>query len=395
MIDSLTRITLNLQETNTMVTVKAKKSDTGRILQIYLADGNVPYHISDDCYAAFTAQKPDGTKIHNPCTIENNVIEYEFTEQTCASVGTLTAEIKIYGADRKMITSASFLIVVCDTVFTDGDEVSSEEEMNTLDDLILRATELLNQSGNGNQDKPSDPEAPGNPDSECQCNGYVYVLADGETLDDSPDEAYLVVDPNANPADVEIPSGGSSAPEIPSTGNDQAVFTHKWDGTVLTITSSSGTSSADLKGEKGDSIKGDPGADGVSPTVAVSKSGKVTTVSITDKSGTKTATINDGVDGSPGKDGTSVTHSWNGTTLTVTSASGTSSANLKGDKGDPGATPEKGKDYFTDADKQEIAAVVKSLLPKYIPAVLTSEFYGDELPPAGTPGRIFFKRVVE
>ena len=27
---------------------------------------------------------------------------------------------------------------------------------------------------------------------------------------------------------------------------------HKWNGTVLTITSDSGTSSADLKGEKGD-----------------------------------------------------------------------------------------------------------------------------------------------
>ena len=39
------------------------------------------------------------------------------------------------------------------------------------------------------------------------------------------------------------------------------------------------------------------GKDGVSPTVAVSKSGKVTTISITDKNGTKTATINDGADG--------------------------------------------------------------------------------------------------
>ena len=42
--------------------------------------------------------------------------------------------------------------------------------------------------------------------------------------------------------------------------------------------------------------------DGVSPTVDVSKSGKVTTISITDKNGTKTATVNDGVDGADGKD---------------------------------------------------------------------------------------------
>ena len=45
-----------------------------------------------------------------------------------------------------------------------------------------------------------------------------------------------------------------------------------------------------------------------------------------------------GATGAAGKDGVSATHSWNGTTLTITSASGTSSANLKGDKGDKGDT---------------------------------------------------------
>lgn len=40
--------------------------------------------------------------------------------------------------------------------------------------------------------------------------------------------------------------------------------------------------------------------------------------------------------GEKGDDGVSATHSWSGTTLTITSASGTSSANLKGDKGDKG-----------------------------------------------------------
>ena len=40
--------------------------------------------------------------------------------------------------------------------------------------------------------------------------------------------------------------------------------------------------------------------------------------------------------GDRGDDGIDVTHSWNGTVLTITSASGTSSANLKGEKGDPG-----------------------------------------------------------
>lgn len=46
-----------------------------------------------------------------------------------------------------------------------------------------------------------------------------------------------------------------------------------------------------------------------------------------------------GKDGSDGQDGVSCTHQWNGTTLSVTSASGTSSVDLKGDKGDKGDTP--------------------------------------------------------
>lgn len=131
---------------------------------------------------------------------------------------------------------------------------------------------------------------------------------------------------------------------------------------------------ADLKGDKGD-----PGQDG-----------------------------EDGQDGTNGKDGVSATHSWNGTVLTVTSASGTSSADLKGDKGDtgesgadgitphigsngnwyigdtdtgvqaqgepgkdgqdgqPGADGKDGADYvLTDADKTEIAQIAVGLLPKY------------------------------
>lgn len=82
-------------------------------------------------------------------------------------------------------------------------------------------------------------------------------------------------------------------------GQDGISCEHSWDGTKLTVISASGSSSADLKGEDG--------TDGVSPTINVSKSGKVTTITITDKDGTKTATINDGTDGEDGADGSDAT----------------------------------------------------------------------------------------
>lgn len=73
--------------------------------------------------------------------------------------------------------------------------------------------------------------------------------------------------------------------------------------------------------------------------------------------------------GERGDDGVSATHSWNGTTLIVTSASGTSSANLKGDKGDKGDTgeagytPVRGIDYWTDDDKNEIKQSIDIVIP--------------------------------
>ncbi len=54
-----------------------------------------------------------------------------------------------------------------------------------------------------------------------------------------------------------------------------------------------------------------------------------------------------GETGEKGADGVSCTHEWNGTTLTVTSASGTSEADLKGEKGDTGEQGEAGKDGTT------------------------------------------------
>ncbi len=114
---------------------------------------------------------------------------------------------------------------------------------------------------------------------------------------------------------------------------------------------------------------GGSGADGFSPTVEITEIDGGHKVSVTDVSGTKSFDVLDGqngADGINGKDGVSATHSWDGTVLTVTSANGTTSADLKGDKGETGATgpqgpkgedgysPIKGIDYFTESEKSQI-----------------------------------------
>ena len=58
-----------------------------------------------------------------------------------------------------------------------------------------------------------------------------------------------------------------------------------------------------LEVEVSDETPGGGGQDGYSPTATVSKSGKVTTITITDKNGTTTAAVEDGEDGAPGAKG--------------------------------------------------------------------------------------------
>lgn len=168
-------------------------------------------------------------------------------------------------------------------------------------------------------------------------------------------------------------------------GEDGVSVTHQWSGTTLVITSASGTSSVDLRGEKGDAgEKGDKGDQG--------------------EKGDTGASGSNGKDGINGADGISATHKWSGTVLTITSASGSSSMDLKGEKGDKGDqgekgdtgpqgsqgpqgiagtdgkdgvdgtngkdgedgyTPQKGVDYFTEADKEEMIASVIASLPVY------------------------------
>lgn len=119
--------------------------------------------------------------------------------------------------------------------------------------------------------------------------------------------------------------------------------------------------------------QGIPGKDGFNPIANISQTDEGALISITDKAGTTTAILKKGEDGAngksayeiwlengnsgteqdflmslkgndgdDGKNGVSVTHSWNNTILTITSASGTSSTDLKGDKGDIGLTGPQG-----------------------------------------------------
>lgn len=142
------KITLDIHKTVSQVSLTVKKGDTGRRLLIHLAERGYPYHISEDCYAVFTARKPDGKVVFNDCSIDDCVIIYEFTKQTVAAVGMADCEIILYGGNGKQLTSASFNIVVEDTIYDTETEIESTDEYNALADLIAEVKALKDSIGN-------------------------------------------------------------------------------------------------------------------------------------------------------------------------------------------------------------------------------------------------------
>lgn len=142
------------------------------------------------------------------------------------------------------------------------------------------------------------------------------------------------------------PAGKDGLPGTPGKdGKDGVSVSHKWNGTVLEVTSASGTSSADLRGEQGiqgvqgiqgeRGLPGTPGEDGYSPTVSIATITGGHRVTIADATGTQTFDIIDGVNGKDGSPGTN------------------------------GYTPKKGVDYFTSDDKSEFVQSVINALPVY------------------------------
>ena len=139
------RITLDIQAMGSSVLLNAKKGDTGRKIYITLTDGGSPYHITEDCYAAFTGTKPDGHTVFHECTIEGCTIIYTIKEQTLAVAGRVKSEIKLYGANGMLLTSACFALVVDGTVYAEGDEIESTDDFSALTDLITQTQTLKSE----------------------------------------------------------------------------------------------------------------------------------------------------------------------------------------------------------------------------------------------------------
>ena len=127
------------------VSVCVKKGDTARTLVIHLVQRGRPYCIGEDCKAFFTARKPDGKVVYNDCSVDKCGIVYEFTEQTVSAAGLVECEIILRGPDGQQLTSASFFLIVEDTVYSTDNETESTDESTSLEKLIDELEKLRDE----------------------------------------------------------------------------------------------------------------------------------------------------------------------------------------------------------------------------------------------------------
>lgn len=139
------RIHLDVQSGGSGVVLSAKRGDTGRRIFVTLTDGGRPYVLEEDCYTVLTARKPDGSKVFHQCPREGGQICCTLTEQLLAVPGSVRCEVRVYGRDAMLLTSAAFELLVESTVWADGDVAESFHDFSALTDLIGRNQALLEE----------------------------------------------------------------------------------------------------------------------------------------------------------------------------------------------------------------------------------------------------------
>lgn len=341
--NSTYRFTLDLQKHNSQMSVAVYKYDNAVRLYISLTDGGKPYTIEDGSYAIFYGKRADGKPLIHKCEVKDNTeITYDFKNSTAYVEGIVESQIRLY-KDQKLITAPRFTIVVEERVVTDDDidiTIEDDDRYSGVDAIFAdeearaAAEELRNEAE------------------------WARVIAEDARKKAEQERKSVWVRYSAYPDGTGYSEtwreglnyiGVATSHDYPS---DKSAY--KW---------------SLFKGDRGNQgEKGDPGepfkilkqytsialmnADFANKEVPkggfvmidTGKPNEVDNGKLYVKGDTSFTYITDmsegiqGADGKPGKDGISATHSWDGTKLTITSASGTSSADLKGDKGDRGSS---------------------------------------------------------
>ena len=141
------KITLDLHEMVSPIAVNVKKGETGRALEITLAEDGKPVEIPSGTVAIIGVGS--GTSgYYGSCSITGNTISYTMTSDVTGTVGAHIAELKIYSLDDsdeidELLYSASFIINVFPVSDISGYAEEGDNDYTALETLLAQAGDFL------------------------------------------------------------------------------------------------------------------------------------------------------------------------------------------------------------------------------------------------------------
>ena len=148
---AISRFTLDLQESQSQVSVPCLFGDTARIWLISLSDGGIPYTFEGSVSVLMTIQQANGSRIEDYCLIERNQIKYDLssndnTRRTAQVEGIHSCQITLFDENGDRLGTAAFTLVVKHRAVSIDDDVITEDE-NSIISAIRReeATRQANE----------------------------------------------------------------------------------------------------------------------------------------------------------------------------------------------------------------------------------------------------------
>ena len=137
---SVYRFTLDLQRTQSQISIPVTLGDTGREWRIGLSDGGAPYRIGADCLAKLEIKRPTGTHLEEFCAVENGeTVRYCFSqnENTAAVTGFHECMVSLFDGEGSRLAAARFSMIVSDRVVSSDDVNLSDEDKLLIESVAV------------------------------------------------------------------------------------------------------------------------------------------------------------------------------------------------------------------------------------------------------------------
>lgn len=137
------RISLDIHDTASQVSIPVKNGDTYRKIIATLSEDGRPYEITKECRVEFNCLTESANIKKVECLVENDTIYYIISPSVTETIGIKECEFKLYGADDALLTSPKFTIIVEEAIYNGEDVTEGEGEASVLTTLISEATTLI------------------------------------------------------------------------------------------------------------------------------------------------------------------------------------------------------------------------------------------------------------